>query len=119
MKEEHSWMPQHQGVLVSQQILPTRTSQDELQSLDFRSEPAPDGLSCIARAVMACGRQYDGESFGYCLVGVLLGNALLPSSVSATLSSTPLDISGAFQTGMRLDCKGTLMNDVYPSMLES
>jgi hypothetical protein len=89
-----------------------------VRSLDFRSEPVPDDLSCVARAVMACGRQYQGQSFGYCLVGMMVGNSLLPAALMGELTATPLDTSGAFQTGMRLDCTEAFRRELYPPMSE-
>lgn len=107
----------HDGVFT--QHLPPLSQLDEVRSLDFRSEPVPDELSCVARAVQACGRQYAGESFRHCLLGVLVGNALLPSSAMGALLSVPMDTSGAFGTGLRLDCAEAFLQETYPPMLDN
>jgi hypothetical protein len=87
-----------------------------VRELGFRSEPIPDDLSCVASAVLACGRQFHGVSFQNCLLGVMLGNNLLPGALANAAGDVPVDVHGGFATGLGLNCGARFQAGVYPPM---
>lgn len=102
--------------LHSQDVIPLDVR--DVRDLNFRSDPIPDDLTCVAKSVLACGRQFEGRSFQHCLLGMLVTNNLLPSPASAALRTLPADVHGAFQTGMALDCSSAFNAEVYPPMMQ-
>ncbi len=90
---------------------------DYVRDLDFRSEPVPDHLSCLARSLTACGRQFQGPSFQHCVLGLAVVNNLLPPSTTSALFSIPTDVQGAYQVGLSMVCIDRELIDGYPAMI--